>query len=530
MSYSSLFVGVTGLKAYGQNMQVIGNNLANVNTVGFKRSEAQFSDLMSTSAGTPGIEYTNGTVYSSQRGMGVSLSSILPNFEQGSFEGSTTSTDLGIEGKGFFRVVDPGDGSEYYTRAGVFRFDNSAYMVDPSGFRLQGYAVDRTTGETGTSSEDILLPYENVTLDDGTVARVVTSPPRATSEVQLAANLDSSEGELYTDAGNPFFAMLNSWEGDASNASEFTSANSSTIDIFDAEGERHTVTFHFDPVNSDDISNASGGQYWEVLVTMDPSEDGRAGVAGTSSAGLLAMGVLEFDQSGRILNQSMYSLTDTSDPKTLSNWSLASLSDEGVPQISLSFASSAGEAQTLSLDFGIHSDTASWTNVGSNATAASLGTNASNPVGMGEAERGQSYMTAWTGNGNATMFRAQDGYTEGYMQALNVDSDGYLVGQFSNGESERLYQVNLYNFVNEYGLRREGSNRFSATDESGAALEGAADEGGRGTVAGNSLEVSNVDMAEELADMILTQRAFQSNTKVVTTSDHIMNVALQTKR
>jgi len=532
MGLSSMYTGVTGLKSYSTGMQVIGNNLANVNTTGYRRSEIRYADLMSVHAGTPGVKDDAGVLGVSQKGKGVSVAAILPNFEQAAFETTSTVTDLAIEGRGFFGVSDPSGGAMRYTRNGVFRFNNEAYLVDPHGLRLQGYAVDRETGVVETSATDILLPYEDVTNASGQTVRVVSSPPQATTEVELAANLDSTKGDLFTDSANPFFAMFNAWQGAASNAGTFSSGNSSSIKVYDENGGSHTVTIHYDLVNSSSLSNAGASTYWEYMVTIDPSEDGRTGMAGTSAAGILATGSMTFDTSGGISGLTMYTLgAGTSEPKVLSNWSLASFGADGVPQLDVAFAGSgATTTQSISFDFGISSPDSSWTATGSNAGANAVGSNAANLPNLSNWVQDANHMTSNPSLGNATLFSSQNGYTRGYLQDLSVDRDGFLTGHFSNGEEERLYQVSLYMFTNEYGLRREGDNVFSATNESGAALEGAPDEGGRGVVSQNSLEMSNVDMAQEFADMILTQRAFQANTKVVTTSDHLMNVALQTKR
>jgi flagellar hook protein FlgE len=131
---------------------------------------------------------------------------------------------------------------------------------------------------------------------------------------------------------------------------------------------------------------------------------------------------------------------------------------------------------------------------------------------------------------SSTISQSQDGFGEGYLQNVSFNSDGILSALFSNGMSQELYQANLYNFTNEFGLRREGSNYFSATTESGDAIQGVAHKQGLGSVVGSSLETSNVDMAEEFASMILTQRGFQANSKGITTSDQLINTALGIKK
>ncbi len=132
--------------------------------------------------------------------------------------------------------------------------------------------------------------------------------------------------------------------------------------------------------------------------------------------------------------------------------------------------------------------------------------------------------------GSATLFQNQDGYSWGYLQNTSINREGFLTGQFSNGQSEEFYQIAMYRFNSEWGLRRDGANNFVATEASGAGVAGKAEEGGRGTMQQNTLEMSNVDMAEEFANMIITQRGYQANTKVITTADSLLNTLISVKQ
>jgi flagellar hook protein FlgE len=138
----------------------------------------------------------------------------------------------------------------------------------------------------------------------------------------------------------------------------------------------------------------------------------------------------------------------------------------------------------------------------------------------------QSYDTG----GFTTLYQSQDGYTAGYLQSVSVSEDGVLSGVFSNGQEMELYTLTITSFTNPWGLRREGSNLFSETRDSGSALTGMAKTGGRGSITSNALEASNVDMAEQFVDMITTQRGYEANTKVITTADSLLNTAMSMKR
>lgn len=540
MSFSSLYVGATGVIAHGDRMQVVGNNLANVNTVGYKKADAQFTDFLSKQMASGGAQYESGAFSSSQIGMGVSIGEIRNIFKEGGLENTDTITDLAITGNGFFGVrkaasdATAGAGASHYTRAGTFRFNNEAYLVDPHDFRLQGYAVDRETGEVATSVSDIQLPYEDLTIN-GQTTRLVRSDPRATTSVDMVTNLDALASDQYTSATNPFFAMLEAYDGSQDDANPFGTklpAYSSSLSVYDENGNEHDMTVYFDPVSSSSLSNASPGYtYWEYLIAMPGSSDGSSSY-GTSAAGLAGLGVLTFNGSGELISQSAFELNVTSSAggKSLGAWEPASFNDDGVVQLSFDFGSNGGAVgttQTISYDFGINSDSSTWTSGA--GTAAGVGLNPSNLVGLDSMNRDVRATTSFD-LGSATIFQIQDGFTWGYLQSTSVSREGFLTGHFSNGQTEEFYQISMYRFNSEWGLRRDGNNNFVATEASGAAIDGTAEFGGRGTIQQNTLEMSNVDMAEEFANMIITQRGYQANTKIITTSDSLLNTAINIKR
>ncbi|MBC17716.1 Flagellar hook protein FlgE [Pseudodesulfovibrio profundus] len=537
MSFSTMYVGATGVVAHGDRMQVIGNNLANVSTVGYKRADAQFTDLLSQQMATGSAGYESGAYSASQIGKGVAVGDIRSIFREGGLESSNTSTDMAITGNGFFGVRKVGDtvtgtGATHYTRAGNFRFNNEAYLVDPSGYRLQGYAIDRETGTVSSSATDVQLPYQDV-MANGQTTRLVRSEPRASTSIDMITNLDALAGDLYTNADNPFFAMLDAYDGSDPTASTPFGSNlpaySSSLNIYDEDGNQHDLTVYFDPVSSSSISNANPGYtYWEYLIAVPGSSDG-SGAYGTSGAGLAGVGVLTFNGEGEVVNQSAYSLNGT-DGKNLSNWGPASFNEEGIPQFTVTLGedgSATGGTQTLSFDVGLNSDTSSWQSGAS--SIAGIGTDTNSLISLASMNRDISSTTSFD-DGSATLFQNQDGFAWGYLQNTSISREGFLRGHFSNGQTEDFYQIAMYRFNSEWGLRRDGGNNFVSTEASGNPIEGVAEEGGRGTIQGSTLEMSNVDMAEEFAKMIVTQRGYQANTKVITTSDSILNTTITIKR
>lgn len=539
MSFSSLYVGATGVVAHNTSMQVVANNLANVSTTGYRKADTQFGSLMSQQLATGGSIYESGAYKASQIGKGVGVSEIRTIFTEGGLENTTTPTDLAILGNGFFGVNNPLGGATTigptnYTRAGAFRFNNDAYLVDPHGYRLQGYEVDRDTGEVAGSVSDVQLPYEDI-LVDGNETRVVRSEPRATTSFEMVTNLDATAADLFENNDTPFMALVTAYDGSQSNASPFGTtqpAYSSSLTCYDEEGNPYDVTVYFDPISDHSLSNATpGNSYWEYVIAI-PSESDGTSAYGTSGAGLVGAGVLTFDGQGQFVSQMAFSLDESaaSGATSPSSWNLATFNDDGLPQFSATFGSNGsaiGGVSTIAYDFGITSSTGTWTGGVSNASA--LGTDVSNLAGMANAQRDARVSTSFD-LPSSTLYHIQDGYTSGYLQYVSVDREGFLEGHFSNNQTEKLYQIAIYNFNSPWGLRRTGNTNFVATEASGAAVAGTANNNGRGTVSQNTLEQSNVDMAEEFAKMILTQRGYQANTKVITTSDGLLNTTINIKR
>ncbi|WP_419785940.1 flagellar hook protein FlgE [Pseudodesulfovibrio sp.] len=535
MGFGSLYTGATGLLAHADKMQVVSNNLANVSTIGYKKSDAQFCDLMSTVMAGGGAQYPNGAIGTSQIGMGVGMAEIRNIFLEGGRRSTDSVTDIAIAGNGFYGVRDAEFGTTRYTRAGAFHFNNDAYLVDPSGYRLQGHQVDRETGQISSSVSDVRLPYEDIVVD-GENVRVVRSKPKATSNIQMFTRLDALATGQFNDDNNPFFAMFNAYDGSASSAGGVFGgqqpAYSSSLDVYDADGNAHELTVYFDPVNTNGLSNATPGYtYWEYLVALPPDSDG-SGAYGTSAAGIAGTGVLVFDGTGKLVNMSAFSPGSASGAggKDLAGWSPSTFSDEGLPQFDFTFGSngsSVGTAQSISYDFGIKSTSSSWASGA--GSAAAIGKDASMLLSMDDIKLDINRSTNYD-SGSATLFQDQNGYAWGYLQNMSISREGILSGHFTNGQTEDLYAISIYNFTSEWGLRRDGSNNFVETDASGAAREGLAGTAERGVIEEKTLEESNVDMADEFANMILTQRGYQANSKIITTSDSLLNTTINIKR
>ncbi|MEH0019886.1 MAG: flagellar hook-basal body complex protein [Desulfobacter sp.] len=271
---SSLYTGTSGLRNMGNGMQVVGNNIANTNTLGFKSGRSTFSDTLyettATQAGT------------AQVGRGMAVGSVTNNFDQGSFESTGNATDLSIGGDGFFIVRQPGTDNDYYTRAGNFYFDATGQMVNQEGYVVQGWKLDPDTGDDTGAIGDIILD-------------AFTSSPEKSTKVTAITNLDA-------DAESKKDVLSNAWD---SGADTYISSGSyeyqTVVQVYDSLGSSHDVTIYYDK---------KSGTEWEYVITCDPDEDNRNLVQETDSKGLLARGTITFSESsGDILDMTMETFT-----------------------------------------------------------------------------------------------------------------------------------------------------------------------------------------------------------------------------
>ncbi len=549
---AALYAGTSGLKVHGEKMNVIGHNLANVSTIGYKASRMDFEDALYQSITT--------AAGADQVGRGAAIGAILTDFSQGSLESTNVSTDLAIGGKGFFIVSPKGEDIQYYTRAGNFRFDKDGYLVDPHGYVVQGWRVqqeniaqaasDKISKTDQSNAVNIVGSYGDIRLEN------FQSPPQATQYVQIIANLDSQSEEKSVDSTNPFFAMYNRWDATQETPlGDNAYAYQTTLKVYDENGSPHDLTVYFDKVEQY-VSNATAGyQYWEYMVTVPPDEDKRLfwnSATDVSKKGVLMIGTLTFDSSGNLISQTAYTIKDTqpddpSDPTTLGmqlsdannpgnlrNWQLADFSVEGYPIFTPNFtgasdadATNMTNAKNIALDFGMYNQSTTWT--GSSQTADAIGSDASQLPTFQDGKIKALSITNYS-SASTTYSQSQDGYPAGDLQSISVSRDGVITGHYSNGQVLELYALTLANFNNPEGLRREGGNLFSETRESGDALTGLPGTAGLGIISSNSLEQSNVDMAEEFVRMITTQKGFQANARTITTTDTLLNEVINLVR
>lgn len=702
---ASMWTSVSGLLNHGEKMNVVGNNIANVNTVGFKGSRMDFMD------------YVHQTVFAaagpSQVGRGVAIGAIYGDFSQGAFESSTESTDIAINGNGFFQVVPKYSDQKYYTRAGNFRFDADGYLVDPHGYVLQGWQVQvpNSSFATTTLSTSSGSAHKSAIIGTGAPKDIRLSTfscePRHTQSLTWAIQLDQNMGpeKSISSYGNPFFSMFENWDATPNASGQIVNplgpdgfAYTQTMIVYDEGGGSHELTIYFDKVDTERagtpptplVANAEPGKnVWEFIVTMDPTDDIRIFGAQFDSngdyipgtgvevppdrKGLLLAGTMTFTSAGQIVdimgyvptagggispaytpetfdptddtatgnwtaagvdfgvpatyqgisvtnsagvvnpfdlvdpvtwpagfnpwNSTTWTLVDPAadfgDPNTwpgtlnfwdsttfvkqvkntgtgtgfydMNNWVAAPLSSEGYPMFSPNFSGLPGYSEiwqyndgintaalptpaldgignnrvigrTIEFNLGIRLTDKRW-NYPTGATSAAMsvvGSNMQLLPGVGkDYERTEPACTAYSSTNGTDFYEhwnKQDGYTYGELSTIYVTENGVLTGRYTNGVTLELFQITLYDFVSKHNLHREGGNLFTQTRESGDPTRGAANSGGFGSTNGNAIEQSNVDLAREFVQMIQTQRGFQSNSKMITTTDTMLENVINMKR
>ena len=541
---TSMWTGVSGLDAHSEKMNVIGNNLANVDTTGYKAQRMDFQDFLYSTINT--------AVGAEQLGQGVRVQAIMSDFSQGSLQTTNQATDLALSGEGFFEVKDPTGQGTYYTRAGNFTFNNNGFMVNPGNYVVQGWAVNKDALNQATASGQTLsqVPTKGAVTD--VRLDTLALKAQATSSVSLISNLDPTTTKKSTSATDPFFSMFQNYSYDSAKPNapalpDTAFGFQNTIQVYDQRGGSHTLSVYYDKV-----SDVGGKEYWQYMVTCNPQEDGRTfDINGTSQqmtsntkAGVLMLGTMVFNDSGALQNETAYTLNGSSFANPVSNlgdWTLAKVSSgTGYPTLTANFRSvsganstSASNAVSMTVNFGLSSTSPTWNTTASNASQIGF-SHLSNAALL----QGFNTNNTVLNNLSTTNFQAassplsvsQDGYPPGTLQSVSIDTNGVLSGKYSNGQVQQLYVLALADFSSPWGLRREGSNLFGETRDSGAAVVGRANTGRFGSVQANALETSNVDMASQMVDMISTQRGFEANSKIITTADSMLSEIIQLKR
>ncbi len=439
MGITSMFTAVSGMNVNGQGLSVVGDNIANMNTHGFKTSSVVFGDIVSQTIGSLGI------------GRGALLNDVSQEFTQGAFENTPNVLDMAIDGDGLFVMKKANE--TFYTRAGQFGIDKQGYAVNPDGYRLQGYQFD-VSGVASTVVSDVNVSSIN-------------SQPNDTSQMTVYANLDSR------DAVKPAFDVANS-----AATSNFTS----TITAYDSLGNNHVLNIYYRKNQTIASGPAAGGWEWQWYAVVSAADNANIVPPATAPADQVqALGTLQFNTNGALYNQTV------STP----------------PTGGFDFAGGATQNQSISINFGL--DIAN------------------------DGESGLEGTTQF-GTTSTTSYLEQDGYSAGTLKSLNINSEGLMTGIFTNGQTKNVAQIVLAKFISQEGLIKQGNSRYAESFESGQPIITAPGNSGTGQILANTLELSNVDLAAEFVKMIIMQRGFQANSRMVSTSDELLTELVNLKR
>jgi flagellar hook protein FlgE len=410
-----MFSAISGLKAHQTKMDVTGNNIANVNTVGFKSSSTVFQDTLSQvvrAGGAPAAE--RGGTNPAQVGLGVKLAAITTNWTNGAAQSTGRSTDFMIEGDGFFVTRGPG-GEQLYTRAGSFDFDATGRLVTPDGSILRGWIADANgTINPNGPVEDLSVPYG------------AGVPPTATSSSVAEGNLDSA-------AVTGAFVQT-------------------PVKMYDRMGVQQQVTYTF--------TKTATANTWNLTV----NNGGAALPLFLADGTTTYSGAVQFNAAGQMTS----------------------------PAGGITF----------------RPGTASWPG----AIAVDL-----------------TAITQYGGKSEVVPSEV-DGYAMGTLQGFELSNDGTITGTYSNGLRQDLGQLAMASFNNPSGLEKAGNSSFRVAQNSGEAMVGVAGAGGRGVLSSGALEMSNVDLSEEFTSLIVAQRGFQANSRVITASDELLQDLVNLKR
>lgn len=526
-------IALSGLNAASSELRVIGNNVANASTVGYKKARAEFADIFAAS----GLGTTANAI-----GAGVRIASVSQQFTQGNIGFTDNNLDLAIAGQGFFRLND--NGVTVFTRAGQFGVDRDGYVVNAAGQQLTAYGADDTGNITGAISAlrldtSDIEPAQTTTVNTGInldSSSDVPAAPVATSEITLAGTILDTNDSPYTTAafnvvdsyGNEITTATMEWTYSGAGAvwtaellvggASTTPATTTSVDV----GTDTSASLSWDP-------DGAGGQS-ALPITMDVSALASQTVAaGASNVSATADGAVQgtfsvadassynnstsltiYDSLGASHLATMY-FRKTGTPNEWEGYLFVDDQQVDGP-IDLSFTTDGGLAA-----------------IDGAATPPATFTSASfTPTGGSSAMTMTLSLDGMTQYGSAFSVSqlSQDGYATGRLSGVDIANNGTITARFTNGQSRTLGQIALANFGNAQGLRQLGDTSWAETYESGAALVSAPGTGSLGLIESGALEGSNVDLTEQLVGMITAQRNFQANAQVIQTADTVQQAII----
>lgn len=636
---SSLFTAISGMRSHQTMLDVIANNVANVNTIGYKAGRVQFRDLLSqtvTSAVGSNPLTNRGGINPVQLGLGSGVASIDTIHTQGTLQITGNATDMAITGDGYFMLKN--GAQTLYTRAGGFSFDSAGRLVDSTGALVQGWMAQTPTNDP--LARDVIDSTNPTNIGNIEINSGMTMKAQETQNIELKGNLDAGSyyQNLVNSAGIAGTTQLTSTDSLGTVYNYTVGEHKINFEVFDSLGNAHKLIATFTNYSGTQLQGALPGESfgtneWVWQVDVDPSDTSvrlaldnmtytdpvtgeliRSSHTGTihfeafqavwgapdhgwyddinTATDLAAFGMLPgadpwagnpvaghigsmngivpvgdvpvdvtatpgtapfFDNPGPpgltaieyrplplvLLYQDVPAGTPTAPvgttagrEVTVNYWDMATTpstpTEWFVQKIDIDFGT-----LTTYTDEDYDADDDGFNDLGGHPVSVPDPNKLALRDGLTQDTTGefklidgvQTYVPK-----HEAFMRTQDGFASGILQTVQVDPTGTIVGKFSNDQVQELAQVALVTFENPNGLSKVGGVHFSSTANSGLANIGTALTGARGQVVGGALEQSNVDLAKELTDMIIAQRGFEVNARLVTTSDRILDTLVNLGR
>jgi flagellar hook protein FlgE len=496
----ALFSAISGMKNHMSYMDVVGNNIANVNTTAYKSSRVTFQDILGqTIRGASSAQNGRGGTNPAQIGLGMNLAGIDNMMTQGSIQSTGKLTDFAIQGDGFFVVSDGSANS--YTRDGAFDIGVDGGLINPTnGLRVMGWKAD------ALGNVDTQTPLTPLEIPFGTQVSA-----QATTKMKFSGNLDASAAV-----------------GDTVNT---------TVTAYDSLGVAHSVKVTLTKMapNTWAVRNSASSVSMTPAATGDLAASGASvtGAPNTMRPGSWAI-TLTAGTLSAVFTPATYGGappawgTGTPEPAITGSIAPGGTNTTLIPGVTITAgATIASGTAAIKIDNGASSqapitfsDTGQWSSTNSLPTASIdvTSTGAASPQNV---TLDLSGLSQFAGESQVNLTN-QDGFPAGALTSFAVGSSGEVSGIYSNGSNRVIGQLALANFVNAGGLQRMGQNLWAPSASSGDPIIGAPNTNGRGAVSTGSLEGSNVDLAQEFTDVIVAQRGFQASSRVITASDQLL--------
>lgn len=541
----SLYSGVSGIRNHQMRMDVIGNNIANINTIGYKGGRIIFSEALNQTLANASPGLGEGYINPMQVGLGMKTTAIENQFAQGSLENTGVITDMALEGEGFF--VLNGSSGRLFTRAGQFYFNSEGKLVTHRGLAVQGWTVD---------PDDTQPSYGPGNLSDIVIEPNMISEASGTANVYLSGNLNAG-----LETTTEVWEMGSALSEASANATAATLLNNldqvstplitgDTIEISgtDADGSAVSATYTYaagDTVQNllDSISAAFSGATatisdGKVVLTDTAAGDSSTtislsnGAANTGSIswpnfvnptpGVTAKSrtsAVIYDTLGAAHNMVIEFSKSTTDG--LWTWEITTTGDETISSGSTGTArfDDSGNLTSFMLDDGASDLTIDPGN-GAEVMHVTL-----------HAEDGDGFVGLSQMDSLSTLnIRDQDGRATGELLGLTIGRDGMISGTFSNGQIENLAKLAVAQFPTNTGLNDLGDSLYQASIASGDENIINLQEGSATTIISGALEMSNVDLSQEFTDMIVTQKGFEASSRVISTANQLLDELMRLKR